>query len=435
MATVEQLERIARLSAALAPLTGKQRGMRIEADDWNTLVGAVKGILEVDRAQEEGASGSLADAYATRVHEHLGTVSVAWLASDLQARVGEAGGGVSLLAALNDVRRRLEAGLAEVARLTAAVEDVQRRLDRGSVEEVDRTNRLRAYEDRLTGIEDLKVTVGGVTGIVDQLKPRIDDVLALQGTLTDPQGNPIDIPAIQSQIKDLQTLRESLVGVTGETLRLQDFETQLTDLKNQLRQTTGGGIDERFGGLATDLEARFDRRLDEQATTLRTTLTKEIGEVRADTQQQVLQAFDTAQITLNQSIGTRVEEVESRIKATLDAREQALVTGLRTEIVATTKAQIDATVPGIVQAGITAQEGRLGTIIDTRLNERLTNVILPPILRGRDAASPEPGAAGKPRKASAAAKPSKSTAPKQRAAPARPTRPQARRSGKPPKAG
>ena len=50
MATVEQLERIAKLSEALAPLAGKQRGMRIEADDWNALVAAVKGILEVDRA-------------------------------------------------------------------------------------------------------------------------------------------------------------------------------------------------------------------------------------------------------------------------------------------------------------------------------------------------------------------------------------------------
>lgn len=428
MASVEQLERIARLSAALAPLAGKQRGMRIEADDWNAVVAVVRGILEVDRAQEEVASGSLADAYASRVHEHLGTVSVAWLASDLQARVGEGGGGVSLLAALGDIRRRVEVGLQEVARLTAAVEDVQRRLDRGSVDEVDRTNRLRTYEDRLTGIEDLKVTVGGMTGVVDQLKPRIDDVLALQGTLTDAQGQPIDIPAIQSQIKDLQTLRESLVGVTGQTLRLQDFETQLTDLKNQLNQTTGGGIDERFAGLAGDLQGRFDARLDEQATTLQTTLTQEIGAVRDDTKTQVREALDEAQITLDQTLQARVGEVETRLTSTLDAREQALVTGLRAEIVTTTEAQIAATVPTIIQQGITESEGRLGGIIDQRLNDRLTNVILPPIHRTPDRAPAERGEPprGAGRRTGTAKKAAK---------PGRPAPRQARGPGEPPKEG
>jgi hypothetical protein len=430
MATVEQLERIAKLSAALAPLAGKQRGMRIEADDWNALVGAVKGVLEVDRAQEEASSGSLADAYATRVHEHLGTVSIAWLASDLQARVGDAGGTVSLVAALNDVRRQLEASQLEVARLTAAVEDLQRRMDRSSVDDVDRTNRLRTYEDRLTGVEDLKVTVGGVTGIVDELKPRIDDVLKLQGTLTDPQGNPIDIPAIQAQVKDLQVLRESLVGVTGETLRLQDFETQITDLKNQLHQTTGGGIDERFGGLATDLEGKFNRRLDEQNATFDTRFTQETGAIREDTRTQIAQGLDAAQVTLDQTLAARVVDVETRLNATLDTREQTLATNLRTEITATTQTQIDATVPGIVDKRVGDAEIRLGNVVDTRLNDRLTGVILPPIHRAGAADEPSGSStaprSSKPPKAGttkpASAKPSSGAKPSSTAQPSTSTK-------------
>src|SRR3954447_7317946 len=97
MAGALPLDRIGAITSALAPLAGKQRGMRIEADDWNALIAAVKGILEIDRAQEEGAKSALAEAYAPRAHEHLGTVSVAWLASDLQSRVGDASGGVSIL--------------------------------------------------------------------------------------------------------------------------------------------------------------------------------------------------------------------------------------------------------------------------------------------------------------------------------------------------
>ena len=413
MGTVEQLERISRLAARLELLAGKQRGMPIEADDWNALVGTVKGVLQVDREQEEAARGTLADAYASRLHEHLGTVSVAWLAPDLQARVGD-GSGVSLLASLTEIRRRLDAALQEVARLTATVEDLQRRLDRGSVGDVDRTNRLRTFEDRLAGIEDIRVTVGGMTGIVDALKPRIDDVLALQGQLTDPEGNPVDLPAIQSEIRELQTLRESLTGVAGEPLRLQDFETEIADLRNQLRQTTGGGIDERFAGLAGDLLGRFDARLEEQDTRLGTRLTRELGEIRDATGGQVREALDSAQVTLDQTLQARLGEVETRIGATLDAREERLVAGLRSEIATTARAEIEATVPGIVQRGIADTERRLGVVIDQRLNDRLGNVILPPIHRA-------PGTAPE------------GEAPAKEARAARPTRRAPRRRGKAPK--
>src|ERR671920_2386321 len=95
--TVEQVERIAQLVASLAPLRGKQRGMRIEAEDWNTLVTTIVAILEIDRRQEEGLGAALADAYAPRTHDHLGSVSLPWLEPDLQTRVGGAGSSLSIL--------------------------------------------------------------------------------------------------------------------------------------------------------------------------------------------------------------------------------------------------------------------------------------------------------------------------------------------------
>jgi len=41
-----QLNRIALLVDKVTPVGNKQRGMRIEADDWNTLVDVALGILQ-----------------------------------------------------------------------------------------------------------------------------------------------------------------------------------------------------------------------------------------------------------------------------------------------------------------------------------------------------------------------------------------------------
>ena len=54
MPATNQLSKIVDLVDRVSKLDGKQRGMRIEADDWNALVGVLQGMLEVDRAQEDG---------------------------------------------------------------------------------------------------------------------------------------------------------------------------------------------------------------------------------------------------------------------------------------------------------------------------------------------------------------------------------------------
>ena len=106
--SVNQLERIATLVERLRPLAGKVRGMRIEADEWNELVEVLQGSLEIDRTQETEAGGLLASEFARRLHEHLGQVTLTWLDVDLQARLAEAGGSVSVRSTLSEVTKRLE---------------------------------------------------------------------------------------------------------------------------------------------------------------------------------------------------------------------------------------------------------------------------------------------------------------------------------------
>lgn len=363
----DQLDRIAKLSAALAPLAGKQRGMRIEADDWNALVAAVKGVLEVDRAQEQVTSGALADAYAARIHEHLGNVSLAWLSTELQARIGDSATSLSVMGTVGELQRRLEASQQEVARLTAAVEDLQRRIDRTSVDEVDRTNRLRKYEDRITGLEDLRTSVDKATTTVDQLGPQIADVIALKGQLTDPAGNPVDLGAIRQDIANLEALRENLVGVTGETLRLQDFESQIADIREQLKQNAG---DERFKIFERELGGKLDTKYERRDAETRTALLGEIEAGRDDTRRELRAGLEDVRAGVDQAVTARALEVETRITSTLDAREANLATSLRTELTAAHQAQLDAAVVALdtrTDRKLTALEGKFTRIVDTRI--------------------------------------------------------------------
>ena len=88
MTVTNQLERIAGLVERLGPIAKKQRGMRIEAEQWNALVDVLLGVLQVDRAQEESTQVSLEQRFATKVHEHLGRIGITWLDTDLQTRLG-----------------------------------------------------------------------------------------------------------------------------------------------------------------------------------------------------------------------------------------------------------------------------------------------------------------------------------------------------------
>ena len=134
MATGTQLERIAGLSDRVTPLRGKQRGMRIEADDWNSLVDAFLGILEVERVQEGGGESILDQRFAGRNHAHLGEVDADWLDTDLQTRLSGGVGSISTRAGLADLQKRIDAVAAEVAladRADGGPAEAARPVDRG----------------------------------------------------------------------------------------------------------------------------------------------------------------------------------------------------------------------------------------------------------------------------------------------------------------
>src|SRR3954468_2379756 len=149
MATGTQLDRIAALADQLHGLAGKSRGMPIEADEWNSLVGALQGILEVDRVQESTGQASLELSFARADHDHIGQVVLTWLDPDLQARLGDASNPVSTRAAVADLAHRIQGLSGQVAQQTSAVETMQSAADHSAADDLERDAKLRGFEGRL----------------------------------------------------------------------------------------------------------------------------------------------------------------------------------------------------------------------------------------------------------------------------------------------
>src|SRR5258708_695480 len=110
MSATQQISKIAALVQQLGPLGGKSRGMRIEADEWNALVGVVGGTLEVEKLLEDSLQVELAGEFAPKLHHHTGEIGLDALDPELQAQIGGANGsGVSTRMLLADMQSKVDA--------------------------------------------------------------------------------------------------------------------------------------------------------------------------------------------------------------------------------------------------------------------------------------------------------------------------------------
>lgn len=214
-----QSARIAALVEQLASVDEKRRGMAIEAEDWNTIVAVLQGMLEIERLQEEGAAAMLQARFAPLLHDHLGAVSSAWLDSDLQAALGGGGGdGIAARRLLTVAEKKIEGLGAEVARLTGQVERLQRGLDAAEVSRLD-TNRLaRDIDARFSGLGDLETGISALSGEVQGLRGPIEEVLQLRGVLTDASGAPIDVAGLVQRVNALADLSANFTGIDRKSV-------------------------------------------------------------------------------------------------------------------------------------------------------------------------------------------------------------------------
>ena len=256
MSGTAHAQQIAALTEKLAPLAGKARGMRIQADEWNAVIDVLSGVLRIDLAQAQDSSSLADQRFAPVDHQHLGQVSTAWLDADLQARTGDGGGSISTRQSLAQIQQTVASLQTQVATLTAMVQTQQGTTDRASANEIDRGRQLQGFETRFSGVEDLRTLVTGVAQSQLTLKTDVGTVLELKKSLSDATGAPINVAGLSQQIAGLQVLRDSLTGIDGKPLRLRDLQLQVMQLSDAVPSAGGGTLETRLATLSTDLQAK-----------------------------------------------------------------------------------------------------------------------------------------------------------------------------------
>jgi len=323
MSSSKRARQISAISEALKPLDGKARGMPLDADEWNVIIGVLRDLLKINKRQDEDVAGRLDQRFAVVGHEHLGQVTLAWLDVKLQARLAEGGDGISTRQALAKMRASLDSMQAEVARLTGVAEKQQSNLDRVEVGQLVRSRNLDKFEKRFGGLENLETSVAAIASSQGALRENFDTVLALRQELTDDNGDAINVASIASRLTDLESVRESLTGIDGTPLRLRDLQLELKNLSDGLSQSAGGG---REGRLA-DLEAGFVRRFleikEENVTTMRTELAADIENNLATLNVRLDDSLAAERVSLIDRVGELNTESEGRSSALIERRLNA----------------------------------------------------------------------------------------------------------------
>lgn len=367
MADPSQLEKIAGLVEQLGPLGAKAKGMRIEAEEWNALVGVLGGVLEVERVHERTDRSTLEETASTR--NRLETID-----GELQARLAENGGSVSTRLALANVEKKVEGLAAEVARLTALGEAQQALLDRSSVDELERTNALRGFEDRFKGVEDLRGVVTTLSADVDGVRAGVETVLELRKELTDPTGAPIDVAALRESVAGLEALRSGLAGVDGQPLRLRDLEVQLVELQDALGTGGGaGGLDARLAAAVAPLEASLTASLTAQVDAARTALEQQDADARAALEASLNATVATTRTELEQAAAARAEAADARVEERL-AAAQAALEGRLADLRGSVEASLPETVKAAVGDALADLEGRIAAAVAGQLDRRLVDL-------------------------------------------------------------
>lgn len=387
MASSDRADRIAKLGDALEPLGRKARGMPLPADDWNTLVSAMLALLQIDLDQDEEIGVRLEQGFARADHEHLGQVTLAWLDADLQALVnGQDTGAVTTRQLLATMQRALATMQAEVTRLAEQVDRQQRQSDDARVETIGWTRQLKGFDTRFAGVEALGTSVATVAKEQTALKRNISRVLKLEKTLTDPDGQALDVAGLQGRVKDLEGLRESLTGVDNEPVRMRDLQLEILKLREDLPREGGGGLDGRLAEFETGLRGRLAaeeltrgerlrEELDERDRGLRDGLDQRLGigltGARDEAVRAARDAVSGVQAGLDERFGSLRGELNERVRAeTAAAATRALgdlapqlsqivearLGGLRDQLQADVRARLDAELAD----GLRGAEDRLG---------------------------------------------------------------------------
>lgn len=315
MPTTADLERLQALLARLTPLSAKQRGELIAADDWNLLVGA---IIEVGRAALAAEANT-----AVPPHDHTDQVSIGWLDSQLRNLVSSGGRDPAVETDFIKLRRDLGALSTRVDRVKTDIDDARLRVDRFATNDIVREAAVTRLDRKLLGAEDGRSDIADLRNTLRTMEVEVQRAVEV-GTRLEANGQTIDVAGLVQRTEALEALRDRLKNPDGTDLSAATLEARLTALQSRVvtqDQLTDALHDVRGGGVAgPDLAALME--------TVRAT-SRETASASVDSLATVLRG------EINRSLGT----IEPTVSAAVDRATQGVLSELRE----TTRQQVETT--------------------------------------------------------------------------------------------
>lgn len=378
MPTAVEIERLEALIGRLLPLSDKQRGELIAADDWNLLVGA---LIEVGRAAVTAGA-----AEAVPPHEHPDQVGIGWL--DPRVRQLLTGGGVKDPAVETEfikLRRDITGLTTRVDKVGTDIDQSRTRIDEVFTNDLARESLLNRLNRKVLGAEDDRGDIADLRGTLRTLQTEVGRAVEV-GTLLERDGQLIDVPGLVDRVAAVETLRDRLTFPDGTQFNAASFEIRLNDLRTTLVTQDDltdaiGDVRGEIGTGGLDLDAVFDQsRLAgreaalESVDTLGTSLRSELNARFADIAPAVSAAVTEATGTLRADVlaATRAEltaaiteassSIRNDVNATLDdrlAKTTALLDERLTALPELVSAQVTKEVEGRVSSSLADVFGRL----------------------------------------------------------------------------
>ncbi|GAA2152640.1 hypothetical protein FHX52_0802 [Humibacillus xanthopallidus] len=370
MPTAAEIERLDALIGRLVPLSSKQRGELIAADDWNLLVGA---LIEVGRA----ALGARGADEAVPPHEHPDQVGIGWL--DPRVRQLVTGGGVKDPAVETEflkIRRDITTLTTRVDRVGTDVDQSRVRIDEVATNDLVRESLLNTLNRKVLGAADDRGDIADLRGTLRTLRTEVGRAVEV-GARLERDGEPIDVPGMVDRLVAVEVLRDRLTRPDGELLDASALEIRLGKLQSGLvtqDELTNAIDDVRHdlptGGIETapilDAARLAGRESAADAVdTLGSGLRSELSSRFANLGPVVATAVAEATQSLRADVlAAARSDLDSALSA-VDASIRADVTGLVEERISRTGSVIDqrlAGLPALIDAQVTKQvEGRLAS--------------------------------------------------------------------------
>jgi uncharacterized phage infection (PIP) family protein YhgE len=384
MTSVADIERLKALTDRLLPLSSRNRGEVIAADDWNTVVGA---LLEVARAVVGDDTGT-----AVAAHEHPNQVTLGWLDPRLRTLI-ERGplSDPTATSRVTAVERQATVIGQRLDEVNTAIRDLRVVTNRHETNDLDRTSSLTVLSRTVSGLKDPRDEVTALRASLDAIATGVSAVSTFAAGLGD-----VTPAALLNGLDKVDKLQERLTTPTGELIDAAEFERQLTELRTTLvtedeltealKDRPGGLTDADRADLLAAAELAAQRQAEDRSTAitegLRSQLTTRIDEVAQSAVQAARAATGDFRDEVEATITEQLTEVIRQAQAAGEDRLDASVAASRDALQAAVDDRItrlEASLDNRVSVAITEARpelfASLAATVDARigpLNDRLT---------------------------------------------------------------